>query len=187
MVLVAALGNPGKKYADTKHNFGFWVADRLADRHTMSFRAGKGSYVYAGSPGSFMIVKPTTFMNNSGLAVSEACRYFNIDFGDVLLVYDDIDLPLGTIRFRSAGGAGGHRGVESVIYHLRTENFPRLRLGIATDKPMRPAERYVLRPFDKNSEKRVPDTVDRACDGIDYFMKHGIVETMNQFNGKGLV
>jgi PTH1 family peptidyl-tRNA hydrolase len=129
-----------------------------------------------------MLLKPTTYMNSSGLAVSEACRYFNIPPEQILLVYDDIDLPLGKLRFRSAGGTGGHRGVESVIYHLQTDNFARLRLGIATEEPMRPAETYVLQPFPKGTEEQVTAVINTAVEGLDYFLTHGITATMNQYN-----
>ncbi|MFQ6609386.1 MAG: aminoacyl-tRNA hydrolase [Fidelibacterota bacterium] len=187
MNLIAALGNPGRKYEHTKHNFGFWVGNQFASQNKLQFRAGKGQYVYAQQSGAFILVKPTTYMNDSGIAVKEASRYFDIETENILLVYDDIDLPLGTLRFRSGGGSGGHKGVDSVIYHLQSEDMPRLRLGIATDAPMRPSERYVLLPFNLESKKIVPQVVDQACKGIDHFLKYGITETMNQYNRKGTV
>ncbi len=187
MNLIAALGNPGRKYEHTKHNFGFWVANRFAERKQISFRAGKGQYVFAQLSGQFVLLKPTTYMNDSGMAVSAASRYFDIEMEDILLVYDDIDLPLGTMRFRSEGGTGGHKGVESIIYHLQSDAMPRLRLGIATDSPMRPAEHYVLQPFNASSKKQVPEVIEQACDGIDHYLQNGITETMNQFNRKGTV
>ncbi len=187
MNIIAALGNPGRKYEHTKHNFGFWVANRLAEQNRLSFRAGKGPYVFAQVSGKFVLLKPTTYMNDSGLAIQGASRYFDINSENILIVHDDIDLPLGTIRFRSGGGTGGHKGVESAIYHMRSETMPRLRLGISTDSPMRPAEKYVLQPFDASAKPVVQDVIEQACCGIDYFLLNGIMEAMNQYNRKGTV
>ena len=181
MLLIVGLGNPGNKYADTKHNFGFWVVDCFAENKSLQFKAGKGEYLFC-KTNNFMIMKPTTYMNNSGIAVKEACRYFNIEPKDILLVYDEIDLPLGTIRYRSEGGSGGHKGVESVLYHLADDSFKRLRLGIATDENMRPAEHYVLKPISKKHREQVEEVVISSAESIDYYLSHSLDETMNKFN-----
>ena len=181
MKLVVGLGNPGSQYADTKHNFGFWVIDSFAHKRFLQFRAGKGGYIIC-KTNEFMLMKPTTYMNNSGIAVNEACRYFDVDTNNVLLVYDDIDLPLGNIRYRSEGGSGGHKGVESVIYHLKENNFSRLRMGIGTNDEMRPREKYVLSPFNKKSHTEVEETIEIACESIEYYLSHTINETMNKYN-----
>ena len=110
MLLIAALGNPGKKYESTKHNFGYWVADKLAEQNSISFRSGKGKYIFAQISGKMILVKPVTYMNESGIAVADAIRYFDVPLENMLVAYDDIDLPLGSIRFRQKGGTGGHRG-----------------------------------------------------------------------------
>ena len=101
-----------------------------------------------------------------------------------MVIYDDIDLPLGTIRFRDNGGAGGHKGIESIIYHLRSENFNRLRIGIATDDEMRPAERFVLSPFEEDKKELVNEMINNACEGIEFFLTHEMNETMTKFNEK---
>ena len=181
MKLLVGLGNPGKDYADTKHNFGFWVIDRFAEKRSLKYKSGKGEYVYA-KAGDLILAKPITFMNNSGLAVGELCRYFDIKPENVLILYDDIDIPLGSIRFKPNGGPGGHRGVESVIYHLRSENFKRLKLGIATNEQMRPAEKYVLKPFPEKYKNEIKILINHASDSLDYFLNHNIKETMNKFN-----
>ncbi len=182
MQLIVGLGNPGRKYAKTKHNFGFWVVNAFAEQRTQTFRAGRGSFLYSKSPDETILMLPTTYMNNSGLAVSQACHYFDVTAEDLLLVYDDIDLPLGTIRFRDHGSSGGHKGVESVMAHLNSPDFHRLRLGIETDAVMRPAEKYVLKPFGKKYLPTVQEVIDRAAEAVSYYLDHTITETMNNYN-----
>ena len=186
MWVVIGLGNPGKRYARTKHNFGFWVVDALAEKYNVNFRTGRGDYLLAKVPQRFVLVKPTTFMNNSGLAVVAVQQFFQIDSTELLVVYDDLDLPLGTVRFRPRGSSGGHRGVSSIIERLSHSDFLRLRLGIATDDHMRPAEKYVLKPFRGEDEERVAEVIQDACSGIEFLINHNITETMNRFNGKSL-
>jgi len=181
MTVLVGLGNPGRKYSYTKHNFGFWVVDRFVEKHSLSFQAGRGDYLISKSDG-LTCVKPTTFMNSSGVAVAEYCQYFQIDVENLLIIYDDVDLPLGTLRFRPDGGAGGHKGVESVIYQMKSEDFCRLRMGIAAGKMNEPSEEYVLSPFHKNYEGTIETMIEKACDGIEYYISHSIDETMNKFN-----
>ena len=181
MTLVVGLGNPGTGYTNTKHNFGFWVVDRFVQNRSLKYKSGKGDYLYAKSE-DLILAKPTTYMNNSGVAVGEICRYFNVSIEDVIVTYDDIDLPLGTIRLRPTGGTGGHRGVESIIYHLKSENYNRLRLGIATDEHMQPSEKYVLKPFPEKYNDEINIVIDHACDALSFFLDNGIIEAMNKFN-----
>ena len=183
MHLLIGLGNPGKQYAQTRHNFGFWLMDELARRHDISFKPGRGDYLVARG-GEVILVKPTASMNNSGLPVREALTFFQAATAELLVAHDDIDLPLGMLRFRPAGGAGGHRGMESVIYQLGTEQFGRLRLGIATDTPMRPSEKYVLRPFRKVDQLLVDEVRKKAADGLQYYMENGIEPTMTRYNSR---
>ena len=181
MTLVIGLGNPGVEYGNTKHNFGFWVIDQLIQNRSLKYKSGKGDYLYAKS-GNLIFAKPTTFMNNSGIAAGEICRYFNISNKDVIIIYDDIDLPLGEIRFRPSGGTGGHRGIESITYHLKSEDYSRLRLGIATEEHMRPAEKYVLKAFPKKYNSEIEMVISNACDAISFFLDNDIVQAMNKFN-----
>ena len=183
MNILVGLGNPGRKYSDTKHNFGFWVLNRFAEKRSLTFQAGKGDYLLA-KKGNFICVKPTSFMNNSGMPVLDVKQFFKVEPEQFLVVYDDIDLPLGTIRFRDGGGTGGHKGIESIIYQTQNEKFNRLRIGIATDDNMRPAERYVLSPFRDEQKESVNEMIEKACEGIEYYLSHNIKETMNQFNEK---
>ena len=181
MTVLVGLGNPGREYSDTKHNFGFWIVDRFAKKNSMVFQAGKGDYLFARSD-KFTCVKPTTYMNSSGVAVADYCRYFQNSIEDLLVIYDDIDLQLGVLRFRPDGGAGGHRGMESIIYQMESEDFCRLRIGISVDEVIEPAEQYVLSPFHKDHEKTIETMIEKACDGIEYYVSHSVHETMNKYN-----
>ena len=183
MNILVGLGNPGRNYSDTKHNFGFWVLNRFAKKRSLTFQAGKGDYLLA-KKGDLICIKPTSFMNNSGMPVLDVKQFFKVEPEQFLVVYDDIDLPLGTIRFRDGGGTGGHKGIESIIYQTQNEKFNRLRIGIATDDDMRPAEKYVLAPFRAEQKESVNEIIEKACEGIEYYLSHDIKETMNQFNEK---
>ena len=181
MTVLVGLGNPGRNYSDTKHNFGFWVLDKFAEKRSLKFQAGKGDYLLVKS-NDIALIKPTTYMNNSGMAVADYCRYFQNTPEELLVVYDDIDLPLGTLRFKPNGGSGGHKGMESIIYQLESEDFNRLRIGISAENEMGPSERYVLSPFPKDWKEKINEIIEKACDGIDYFLTHNMKETMNKFN-----
>ena len=181
MTVLVGLGNPGRNYSDTKHNFGFWVLDKFAEKRSLKFQAGKGDYLLVKS-NDIVLVKPTTYMNNSGMAVADYCRYFQNTPEELLVVYDDIDLPLGTLRFKPSGGSGGHKGMESIIYQLESEDLNRLRIGISAENEMGPSERYVLSPFPKDRKEKINEMIEKACDGIDYFLTHDMKETMNKFN-----
>ena len=181
MTVLVGLGNPGRNYSDTKHNFGFWVLDKFAEKRSLKFQAGKGDYLLVKS-NDIALVKPTTYMNNSGMAVADYCRYFQNTPEELLVVYDDIDLPLGTLRFKPSGGSGGHKGMESIIYQLESEDFNRLRIGISAENEMGPSEQYVLSPFPKDWKEKINEMIEKACDGIDYFLTHDMKETMNKFN-----
>ena len=182
MIAFVGLGNPGNKYADTKHNAGFWILDEMASRYKISFKPGKGDYVVAIKPNKFLLFKPTTGMNNSGKAVQDISNSWNLITKDICIILDDVDLPLDVIRIRPRGGYGSHRGLESIIYSLNTNEFPRLRFGIGTDEKMRPAENYVLKPFNSNDQKTSAGAVKKAADALDSIIFNGLDKTMNIFN-----
>ena len=184
MLLIAGLGNPGPKFAATRHNFGFWALDDLAHDLDMPFRPGKGDYIYAEGKAGPILVKPTAFMNDSGLPLKEALAFFKVPASDALVVLDEIDLPLGSMRFRPAGGSGGHRGLESILYHLGTDQIPRLRLGIATDAPLRPSEEYVLQPFRPVDEPLVQEMRRRVVGAQKYFIAYGMEPAMTRYNSR---
>ena len=179
-MLLVGLGNPGTKYSQTKHNFGFWILDKIIERRSLKWQSGYGDYVYVKDQ-NLIYAKPTSFMNHSGVAIRDLCHHHNES--ELIVVYDDIDLPLGDIRFKTSGGTGGHKGIESIIYQLGTEDFHRLKLGIAiVEFNMKPSERYVLQPFPKEKKELVDETIINAADALDFYFKNSIVETMNKYN-----
>ncbi len=183
MIAFIGLGNIGPAYANTKHNAGFWVLDEFAKRQNLLFQPGKGDYLFAQhTRRKMLLVKPTTGMNHSGNAIKDLIYRWDILLTDIYVVVDDVDLPLGTIRIRPKGGDGCHRGMQNIIYHLESNQFPRIRLGIATNEQIRPAEDYVLKPFRPNDIGEVIAMVKCAADALQNIMVRGLNPTMNQFN-----
>jgi len=182
LIAFIGLGNTGEKYVLTKHNVGFWILDEMANRYKISFKPGKGDYVVASKSDRFLLLKPTTGMNNSGQAVKHIFDSWNLLAKEICIILDDVDLPLGSLRIKPKGGDGSHRGLESIIYSLHTNEFPRLRFGIGTDEEMRPAENYVLKPFRNNDQLIALKTVKKAADALDSILFNGIERTMNRVN-----
>jgi PTH1 family peptidyl-tRNA hydrolase len=191
---VVGLGNPGPRYKGTRHNVGFEVLDTLASRHQVRFESAPAEALIArwrrvdqsAGPGSddgtVWLVKPLTFMNLSGQAIGELARYFKIDPADVLVIVDEAQLPLGKLRARARGSAGGHNGLKSVIAHLG-EEFGRLRLGVGRGEQQRDLADHVLSRFDKDEAADVERMIARAADAAEMFVTSGIAAVMNQFNG----
>ena len=183
MIAIIGLGNIGDKYANTKHNAGFWVIDELAVRYKLTFKPGKGNYLYANSQSkNFILVKPTTGMNKSGVAIIEIMQQWNILISSIYVVVDDVDIPLGVLRIKPKGGDACHKGLENIIYQLRSKNFARVKFGIATNENMRPSEKYVLNPFKKDKLADVEQMVKRCADSIQSIMVKGMSITMNKYN-----
>ena len=184
--LIVGLGNPGKKYEKTRHNFGFMVVDELARRYGMSF--GKTERKAKTTDGMIrekrvLLVKPQTYMNESGVAVRKLVDFYKIELDRFIVVHDDLDIPLGTLRLRSMGGAGGQKGLRSIIQHLGTQQFSRVRCGI--DRPpgrMDPMD-YVLRPFAGDDVITANIVVDRAADSVETWLVEGIDLAMTRHNG----
>ncbi len=184
MLLVVGLGNPGKKYLHTRHNVGFMTLDHLADHLSVSFREGNGPYAYFDTEweGEKLIgVKPLTFMNRSGIAVGMVVREYRIPLSRMVVVSDDFHLPLGKIRLRKKGSAGGHQGLASIIQALGTEEFPRLRMGIGLKPGMDPVD-YVLSKFSKEERPIVLEMIQRGMEAILHFLQYDIDKTMTVFN-----
>lgn len=186
--LVAGLGNPGPAYERTRHNAGFLLVDRLARRWNVEWaservflarlaRAQRG-------PSRVLLCQPQTYMNATGQAVAAIARYHQIPPERVLVVVDDADLPLGQIRLRPAGGSGGHHGLESVIQHLGTTGFPRLRLGIGRQPGTREITGHVLGPFDSAEWQYMEQVLERAADQVECWLEHGLQRAMNLYNGR---
>jgi len=184
MVVVLGLGNPGPKYSLARHNAGFRMVDCISiaakiPLYKMSHQAYWGKGQFAGS--DVVLAKPMTYMNNSGLAAAALCNNFGVSPERVLVVYDDMDLPLGTLRLRPQGGSGGHNGLKSIIYHLQTESFPRMRIGIGRSPSAEVAD-YVLESFSKAEEEVLAGMLDHAVRAAALFIEEGIMAAMNRFN-----
>jgi PTH1 family peptidyl-tRNA hydrolase len=183
MIAFIGLGNVGDSYTATKHNAGFWVVNELAQRMNLAFKPGKGDFVYAQKKrGDLLLAKPTTGMNVSGLAVRTIRDQWNLALEDIYVIVDDVDLPLGSLRIRPHGGDGCHRGMESVIYQLSDNRFPRLRIGIKTGEATRPAEKFVLKPFRKEDRPLAEDMVKKTADAAEMILKQGLHTAMNTYN-----
>ena len=184
MKLIVGLGNPGKDYENTRHNVGFMVMDRLSDVMNVSISTTKfkGEYVkfkYHGE--DVILLKPMTYMNNSGESVRQVMDYFKIDVEDLLVVYDDMDMPVGKLRLRQSGSAGGHNGVKSIIAHVGTQSFQRIRVGIDRSKYIKVVD-YVLSRFQKDEQPLIDQGVEDAVKAIETYLNKGFVAAMNVYN-----
>jgi len=188
MKLIVGLGNPGRKYRDTRHNIGFAVVDELARRQDAVFESAPAEALMARArrlgDGGCLLLKPLTFMNLSGFAVSEVARYFRVALPDILIVADDISLPLGRLRARPRGSDGGHKGYRSIIEQLGTPEFARLRVGVGRGDPRRDLADHVLAGFDPEECAVAEAAVGRAADAVELFTADGIEAVMNRFNGE---
>ena len=184
--LVVGLGNPGAQYAKTRHNVGFQVVERLASRLGAEFARHPGRTLVARgvvADVAVILAKPQTFMNLSGFSVAALIHWYHLNaYKDLLVIYDDLDLLPGMIRLRPRGGAGGHKGVRSVIEQLGTQDFCRLRVGIGKPE-FGDAHRYVLQEFTAEEWSLLDVALERAADAVECFAEEGIVTAMNQFNG----
>lgn len=185
MKLIVGLGNPGHRYRNTRHNVGFMVLDCLAEGMRVAF----SQEMYQGLVAkgklrgeSVMLLKPLTFVNNSGQAVAEATEHTLGDLEDLLVVLDDVYLPLGAIRIRPGGSAGGHNGLNSIIEHLGTKDVPRLRMGVGENRGESSLTGHVLGKFTQEEVPHVETMVARAAEAVTQFVASGIERAMNEFN-----
>ena len=186
LALVVGLGNPGSEYAQHRHNVGFQVLDALAQAHGLSFSREKlaRAHTAQGRIGgrSVLLAKPQTFVNRSGQAVARLARWFKIPPQQMLVVYDELDLPLGRLRLRADGSSGGHNGMRSIIQALGSQDFPRLRFGIGRPPgQMDPAD-FVLHPFSKEEKEVVAVVLDQAVAAVETWLQEGITVAMDRFN-----
>ena len=184
--LIVGLGNPGSKYEDTRHNVGFLAADELARRGSFSIQRVRFKALTApaeiGGQG-VLVMKPTTYMNLSGEAVGEAARFYKIAPDHVLVISDDVDLPLGKLRIRTGGSAGGHNGLKSIIQHLGSDQFPRLKVGVGgKPHPDYDMADWVLGRLQGEDKKVMDESIKRAADAIECFLRDGPQRAMNRFN-----
>jgi PTH1 family peptidyl-tRNA hydrolase len=185
--LIVGLGNPGREYRETRHNVGFMVIDELARRHSLTLALAPSQVPdafiakkYGAEP--LLVAKPLTFMNRSGDAVAALSRYYDIAPGDLLVVVDDVDLPIGRIRARQRGSAGTHNGLKSLVERLGTTEFPRLRLGIGRGDSRRDLADYVLSKFEPGELPVLEEFITRAADAAEMFAAEGIEKVMNAYN-----
>ena len=185
--LLVCLGNPGEKYENTRHNVGFMVADEIGERQhapiqKLKFRALTNIFTISGE--KVLVMKPVTYMNLSGEAVRQAADFYKVPPDHVLVVLDDTALAVGKLRVRRGGSAGGHNGLKSIIQHLGTDQFPRLRVGVG-EKPHPDYDLadWVLGRFTGEDKKAIDAAVKRAADGVECILKDGLEQGMNRFNG----
>lgn len=185
MKVIVGLGNPGFQYKKTRHNIGFMVIDELSNKLSTKVKQKKfnsliGQCTFRNE--KLVLVKPQTYMNESGIAVRPLLDYYKLPAEDLVVIYDDLDLPTGKIRLRQKGGSGGHNGIKSLISHLGTKDFNRIRVGI--DRP--PQENividYVLKPFSKNEKEIISDACDRASDACLKWAQVPFPQVMNEYN-----
>ena len=183
MKVVVGLGNPGPQYRDTRHNVGFWVVDELARRWNLSDAwRERDDAMFVKQPGGAILVKPLTFMNLSGFAVSRLRQFFHVEPRDILAVVDEVALPVGRLRARPTGSAGGHNGLKSLIEQLGTNEFPRLRVGVGRGDARRNLADHVLSKFDPDEREIILAATLRAADASEMFIADGIERVMNTFN-----
>lgn len=183
--LIVGLGNPGQEYKNHRHNVGFQVIDHLAARHGLEFKrvqssARIASGSVAGRP--VILAKPQTYMNLSGRSVASLLKFYKIPLDNLIVAYDELDLPLATIRLRPEGGAGGHNGMRSIIQHVGRQEFARLRFGIGRPPGKMDPAAYVLQDFGADQRELVRPTYDRAADAIETWLAEGITLAMSRHN-----
>ena len=186
--LIVGLGNPGREYTSNRHNVGFQIADRYAAAHGLTFSKIQGkAIIAAGRVDAVRVIlaKPQTFMNDSGRAVGALVNFYKVPQQRMLVIFDDLDLPYGAVRLRSEGGAGGHNGMRSIIQHLGSNQFPRLRIGIGRPPGRMDPAAFVLQDFSREEQAELDSISDRAVKAIDTFISGGITTAMNQFNSAG--
>ena len=183
MKVIVGLGNPGKKYSDTRHNIGFRVLEEIARRSSIEkeesrFDAIIGHIRIGGE--KVLLVKPLTYMNLSGKTVQPLARWFKLNLSDLIIIYDDMDLPPGALRLRAQGGSGGHKGMASIIERLGTQEFARIRIGIG--RPNNEAINWVLGRFSPSEQKLMEEVISQAVAAVECWIKQGIDQAMNEYN-----
>nr|WP_075574033.1 aminoacyl-tRNA hydrolase [Ezakiella massiliensis] len=189
MKIIIGLGNPGRQYEDTRHNAGFMVVDKFADKHGVDiskarFNALLGEVFVNGE--KVVLVKPMTYMNNSGQAVGEVLNFYKPDLEDIIVVVDDIEIELGMLRIRAKNGKGTHNGLKSIYAHLKTDDYAKMKLGVGKFKRDMDLADFVLARPSKEDDEIIDDLIDRAVEALDEFTASPIDIVMNKFNGSVL-
>jgi PTH1 family peptidyl-tRNA hydrolase len=179
--LVAGLGNPGLQYRGTRHNVGFMVIDYVAGKQGVRFSRSSAWNSELGKWGDILLIKPLTYMNRTGEVLGPFARYFKVQSEEMLVVVDDVALPLGRLRLRPAGSDGGHNGLKSIIVHL-SETFMRLRVGVGASGEAEDLSNHVLGEFDRSERPIIDRAIERAAEAIEHVALHGIASAMNNYN-----
>lgn len=185
MKLFVGLGNPGREYEQTRHNIGFMVVDELAKRWNVSYNQAKFNGMFAShmiDGEKVILCKPLTYMNLSGECVRPLMDYYKLDMDDLVVIYDDLDLPVGKMRLRMKGSAGGHNGIKSLIQHLGTDQFKRIRVGIGRPQNGQKVPDYVLGRFAPEEEADIQQVIMRAADACERAVSASFLQAMNEFN-----
>lgn len=183
--MICGLGNPDRRYRLTRHNIGFIFLEYIQKQLNISFKPGKGKYNYCKTEidnQPVLLIQPLTYMNLSGLAVSQALGYFKLNSNDLLIIYDDFHLPFGELRFRKKGSSGGHNGIDSIIYYMESEVFDRLKIGIGDD--FEDSVNFVLSKLSKKEQDQIELIMKSAYKAMNVWLTQGIDVAMNQFNRK---
>lgn len=185
LYVVVGLGNPGKDYTNTRHNVGFNTLDLLAKRNNINLNKIKFKSVYGEGfidGQKVMLVKPQTYMNNSGITVRELTQFYKMEVENIIVIVDDIDIEFAEIRIKAKGSAGSHNGLKSIIYHLQEENFPRVKIGIGKKHPEQDLADFVLGRFSKEETIDIDNTILNASEAVESIIKDGLEAAMNKFN-----
>ncbi len=189
--LIVGLGNPGREYKNTRHNLGFMVVEQLASRLGEPFKRVESHALVTkatlsrGTPQEqrLVLAKPQTYMNLSGQAVGSLARFYKVPITNIMVIFDDVDLPFGTLRIRPGGGSSGQKGMKSIIERLGSEAFPRLRVGIGRPPGHKDAANYVLKGFSREEANELPQILEQAAEAVLVFVTQGVDKAMNQYNG----
>ncbi|MDF2556800.1 MAG: aminoacyl-tRNA hydrolase [Bacillales bacterium] len=187
MKLIIGLGNFGPEYRDTRHNIGFSVIEELSEKWNIplnqtKFRGQYGTGIVNGE--KIVLVKPLTYMNASGECIAQFVNFYKISNQDLLIIYDDLDLPTGKIRLRQKGSAGGHNGIKSSIMHLGSDQFNRIKVGIGRPDGRIPVVDFVLTRFTENENPFIDEAIEKAANACEYWLKNEFINVMNLYNGK---
>ncbi|MFH0924155.1 MAG: aminoacyl-tRNA hydrolase [bacterium] len=182
MKLIVGLGNPGREYLETRHNLGFWVLDSLVETFKLENLTHKFGAVYCQNTfqnQEIFFAKPVTYMNNSGKAVSTLLKGLSIEVGDLIVIHDDLDLALGRIKIKRSGGTGGHNGLKSIVAHLRTDEFLRIRIGIGRPEDKSDVVDFVLSPFQKEEQELANKSVTKAIEAIVLILEGNLIKALS--------
>lgn len=180
MKMIVGLGNPGKQYERTRHNSGFMAVDKVAEKLNLNIDKKEFAALTAKN-NQVILVKPQTYMNNSGEAVSQIMKYYHVDINDLLIIYDDLDLKYGQLRLRLKGSSGGHNGIKSIINYIHSENFKRIRIGIEKNPLIETAD-YVLGKVEKDKQQLFDDSIEKASQAAIEFITDEFEKIMNKYN-----